>query len=168
MDFINNTLSWIKGELFEAVLVLSFGTLIAIAGFLFWKMGSTPGSKALLFPFVIAGVIYAAIGANMLFSNNKRLTDYPQAYQKNKVEFIKSEKKRVEDFQYQYTISKIVATVCFVLTLGLFWLTKSPAWQGVGIGLALFGLTGLVVDYFSEERAKIYYTTIVEALQQLA
>lgn len=167
MEFINNTTAWIKGELFEATLVLAFGIFTILAGFLFWKIGSTPGAKALLLPFVITGLIYAATGGNMLVSNKKRIAEFPEAFQKNKTEFIQSEKKRVEAFQYQYQISKIVATVCFALTIGMFWFTKSPNWQGAGIGLALFGMTGLVVDYFSEERAKIYYTTILEALTKI-
>ncbi|QJW90767.1 hypothetical protein HNV11_15955 [Spirosoma taeanense] len=165
MEFIDNTVAWIKGELFEATLVLLFGIATVIAGLLFWKMGSTPGAKALLLPLVITGLVYIGVGGSMLVSNNKRMTQLPAAYQTGKRAFMEAEKKRVEDFQYQYRISKIVATLCFALTVGLFWLTKSPTWQGAGIGLALFGLAGLAVDYFSEQRAAIYYASILRSLQ---
>ena len=83
----------------------------------------------------------------------------------NSKAFIQTEKARVEGFQFTYVITKIVATVLFAATLLIFWITKSPTWQGIGIGLTLFAFAGLVVDYFSQERADIYYSTILEALK---
>ena len=164
MSFIDFTQNWIKGELFEAKIVLLFGIITLISGVLFWKTGTTPNAKALLFPLLIVGMIYSSIGGGLLVSNQKRMVEMPEIYKKNSTEFIQLEKKRVEDFQYQYKISKIVATICFAVTLLLFWLTKNPTWQAIGIALTLFGLTGLVVDYFSEERAAIYYKYILDAL----
>lgn len=166
MNFFNHTTAWLKGELFEACFIASFGVLTILGGILFWKSGSTPNSKALLLPLVFTGLIYAAIGISMIISNQKRLTIYKQNYQRDETTFIQSEKKRVEAFQYGYTISKVVASVCFPLTLLLFWLSKNPNLQGLGIGLALFALSGLVVDYFSQERADIYYQKILEELNQ--
>lgn len=161
MSFYNHTLNWITGELFEAYFILNFGIITIIGGFLFGKFGSTPNAKALLIPLVIVGIIYAAIGLSMVVSNNKRLTTYKQDFDKNNYTFVQSEKKRVEDFQIGYTISKIVASVCFPITLLLFWFSKSPNFQALGIGLALFALSGLVVDYFSQERADEYYKAII-------
>ncbi len=165
MNFYNHTSAWIKGELFEAALILSFGVATMLAGYLFWKTGTTPSSKALLLPFVITGIIYAAIGGGMLASNYKRAKEFAPTFQQDNKAFIQSEKARVEGFQYGYLISKIVATAFFAGTLLIFWTTKNPAGQGIGIGIALFALAGLVVDYFSQERADIYYTAISEALK---
>jgi hypothetical protein len=36
-----------------------------------------------------------------------------------------------------------------------------------GIGLTLFAFSGLVVDYFSQERSGIYYREIANELKQL-
>lgn len=152
MELIQHTINWIKGELFEAKLIVAFGIITIIAGFLFWKIGSTPNAKALFIPLLVAGAIYSAIGGGMLYSNPKRMVELPQSYQKDKVEFAKLEKKRVDDFQYGYKVSKIVATVFFLVTLLIFWSTKNPTWMGIGIALTYFALAGLVVDYFSQER----------------
>lgn len=165
MEFIQNTINWIKAEIFEAWLILAFGLFTITAGFLFWKIGSTPGSKALLWPLIISGVIYAGIASGMLFSNQKRMAEFPQSYQQSKKEFVNAEKKRIEDFQYGYKVSKIVATLFFAMTLIIFWTTKNPMWQGIGIGLSYFALTGLMIDYFSQERADIYYSFVLKALQ---
>lgn len=166
MEFIQHTIHWIKGELFEAKLILAFGLLTTAAGFLFWKAGTTPNSKSLLIPLMVVGTIYASIGGGMLYSNPKRMIELPQSYRQDKEAFVKSEKKRVDDFQYGYKVSKIVATIFFFATVVIFWTTKNPTWMGIAIALTYFGLAGLVVDYFSQERADAYYKVIMSALSQ--
>lgn len=166
MDLIQHTISWIKGELFEAKLIVAFGLFTIIAGFLFWKIGTTPNARALFIPLLVVGAIYTSIGGGMLYSNPKRLIALPQSYQQDKVAFAQLEKKRVDDFQYGYKVSKIVASIFFLLTLLIFWTTKNPTWMGIGIALTYFGLAGLVVDYFSQERADVYYSSILKVLDQ--
>lgn len=162
MDFFTHTTAWIKGEILEALLITAFGLVTIAGGFLFWKLGSVPAAKALLLPLIVTGLIYSAIGISMYISNQKRLTEYEQNYKLDSLSFIKAEKQRVENFQYMYVISKVVATVFFAVTLLLFWFTKNPGLHALGIGLTLFALTGLVVDYFSQERAEIYYQAILK------
>lgn len=164
MNLIDYTTNWIKGELFEARLIVAFGIMSIIAGFLFWKIGTTSNAKALFIPLIVVGAIYSTIGGGMLYSNPKRMIELPQKYGQDKIGFAKSEKKRVDDFQYGYKVSKIVATIFFVLTLIIFWTTKNPTWMGIGIALAYFALAGLVVDYFSQERANIYYSEILKEI----
>ncbi len=161
MDY---TINWIKGELFEAKLIVAFGVITIIAGFLFGKIGTTPNAKALFIPLIVVGAIYSAIGGGMLYSNPKRMIELPQSYHRDKEEFAKSEKKRVDDFQYGYVVSKIVATICFALTLIIFWATKNPTWMGIAVALSYFALAGLVVDCFSQERADCYCTEILKEI----
>lgn len=166
MNLYNYTSNWLKGELFESKMIIAFGIATIMLGILFSKIGTTPNAKALFYPFVLIGIIYAAIGGNMLYSNTKRMNEMPYLFERNKTEFAQKEKQRVESFQYQYKISKAVATIFFLATIFIFWFTKNSTWQGFGIGLTLFGLVGLIVDYFSEERAGTYYQEILKLLQQ--
>lgn len=164
MHFTDHTLNWIKGELFESKMIIAFGIVTILAGIMFLRVGTTPAAKALVLPLLITGLVYAAIGGNMLYSNQKRIKELPGKFQVNETTFVQMEKQRVESFQYQYKISKAVATVFFISTVIIFWVTKNPTWQAVAIGLSLFGLAGLIVDYFSEERAGIYYREILKYL----
>ncbi len=166
MGLIDYTTNWIKGELFEAKLIVAFGVITIIGAFIFWKIGTTPNARALFIPLIVVGAIYSAIGGGMLYSNPKRMIELPKSYQQDKAAFAKSEKKRVEDFQYGYKISKIVATLFFSLTLIIFWTTKNPTWVGIGITLTYFGLAGLVVDYFSQERADTYYAEVLKEIEK--
>lgn len=165
MSFFNNTSEWIKGELLEASMILFFGLLTLSISLLFWKIGTTPNAKALFLPLLVVSLVYTAIGGGMLVSNKKRMVELPKVYRENQTAFIQAEKKRVEDFQYGYTISKIVASVCFPLTLLIFWYSKNPTLMGIGIGLSYFAIAGLVIDYFSQERALVYYKAISVALK---
>jgi len=164
MEFLQHTSNWIKGELFESKIIFAFGLFAFIVGFLFWKIGDTPNAKALFYPLLVTSLIYGSLGASMYISNQKRIVEFENEYKLDNQKFVHKEKQRVESFQYQYTISKIVATICFLATLLIFWITKNATWQGIGLGLTIFGIIGLMVDYFSEERASIYYKHILESL----
>lgn len=165
MNFYTHTQNWIQGELFESVVILVFSVTVFGLAFAFWKFGATAGAKALILPLVLIGAIYLGVGASMQKSNQARQQNFPAQYDKNPAAFVQAEKERVENFQYQYKIYKAVATVCFIVTLLIFWFNKNPTWQGAGLGLSFFALAGLVVDYFSEERARIYYQAILAALK---
>lgn len=166
MEIIQHTLGWIKGELFESKMIIAFGSITIVLGLLFSRIGTTPHAKALFLPLLFVGIVYFAIGSNMLLSNTKRLQEAPVLFAQNKQAFAQQEKQRVDNFQYQYKISKAIATVFFIVTLLIFWSTKNQNWQGIGIGLSLFGLAGLLIDYFSEERAGIYYQELLKLAQQ--
>lgn len=160
MEFIQHTNNWIKGEIFEAIIIGVFGLLVITTGILYWKFGHTLNTKALIIPLVIVGVVLMGMGISMYFSNQKRLLEYKSAFEQNKAEFVQNEKERVESFQYMYTTTKVLATIFFVFAILVFWFSKSPNLHGIAIGLALFGLSGLVIDYFSQERADHYYEKI--------
>ena len=62
MEFINYTLNWTKGEIFEATIIAVFGILTLILGIAFWKLGETLNAKALLIPLIVVGLIFTGSG----------------------------------------------------------------------------------------------------------
>ena len=165
MEFLSNTSAWIKGEIFEAKLIVAFGVIVIIIAAICWKFGVTPNAKGLVISLFAAGLIYTSLGVSMLVSNQKRKIVCSDKYAKNQHQFVLAEKTRVEGFQYMYLISKIVATVFFTATLLIFWFSRSSLLQGCGIGMSVFAIAGLVIDHFSQERAEFYYQAILKALQ---
>ncbi len=160
MEFLQNTNNWVKGEILEASIIAVFGIIVLLSGVALGKFGTTPNARALLLPLLVVGILLLSFGISLYFSNQKRLSEYKEQFEENTIEFVQQEKKRVEDFQYMYIISKVIATIAFVLAFFAFWFTKSSNIQGIAIGLLLFGISSLVIDFFSEERAKIYYNKI--------
>lgn len=167
MDFIQHTLNWVKGEIFEALIFGSFGLIVIILSVLFWKFGGTPNSKALIIPFAIVGVFYFIIALTGIFNNNKRKDYYVELYNKDKSTFVLSEKQRVEEFQYLYKMTIAIASICFVLAMAFFIFSKNNYLQSIALALILFGFTGLIIDYFSKERADIYYKLIIYEMNNL-
>jgi hypothetical protein len=165
MNLIQYTINWTKGEIFEATLFGAFGFLIIIIAAIYWKFGTTPNAKAMVIPLLVVGLFFAAMGVFGVLNNQKRIPQYEKAYEQNPSKFVQSEKQRVEDFQYLYTMTIIIASVSFAIAIGFFFLSSNHLLKAIGIALILFGLTGLGIDYFSKERADIYYKEIKKELE---
>jgi hypothetical protein len=166
MSFYQYTADWIKGEIFEAILITVFGIFISLSGFLFWKLGTTPNAKVLLIPLLFVGLLATGTGLSMYFSNQKRLVEFEKSYIEDADGFVRKEKDRVEGFMYMYQISNILVTVFLLLGIASLWFTRSQYMQAAGIALVVFGLALYVIDYFSKERALIYQEKILNELKQ--
>jgi hypothetical protein len=165
MEFIQHTTNWVKGEIFEGIIIGSFSLLTVICSLLFWKFGVSPNSKALIIPLAIVGILLLAIAIGGFVSNNKRLAQYTEDFNKDKTEFVKSEKKRVEDFQYLYKMTIIIVSVGFAIAIFFFLFTNNHILKAIGLGLIILGLAGLIIDYFSKERADTYYKAITTEME---
>lgn len=165
MELIDHAIAWCKGEIFEGWLILLSGIIVVILAILFYKIGTTPNAKAMLYPLLVVGIMFVGIGGTMSYSNPKRVAEFQEASAENPEAFMQSEKERVEGFQYMYTMTLIIASVCFAFALLVFWFSNSPLLKAIAIAATIFGISGLVIDHFSEERAAIYYQKIEEALQ---
>jgi len=166
MEFLQHTLNWVKGELFEGKIIAIVSFAILLSSFVFWKFGITPNAKAIVIPLLVVGIIAASVGVPMVFSNQKRLVAFQSNYEENPTAFIQSEKERVEDFQYMYKTALIATVVFLVVALCLLWFTKSQYLHALAIALMLFGLSLQMIDYFSKERAKVYYEHIDQEINK--
>jgi Na+/melibiose symporter-like transporter len=165
MEFIQHTTNWVKGEIFEGTIIGSFGLLTIICSLLLWKFGQTPNAKALIIPLAIVGIFFLAITIWGIESTKKRLPKYTEVFNRDKIEFVKSEKKRVEDFQYLYKITIIIASAGFAIAICFFLFTNNPILKAIGLALIILGLSGLIIDYFSKERADTYYKAIMTEME---
>lgn len=163
---VEHTINWYKGEIFEARFILAFGVATIVVASLFHYFGSTSNSKALFIPMLVVGLIFITIGGSMGYSNQKKLITI-NLYSKGSMdEFVKAEKKRVENFQYLYPLSLGISAVCFVLAVVFLGFTKSNHLHAIAIALTAFGLAFMVIDYFSRERSAIYYSRIINYTYQ--
>lgn len=154
---IQNTLNWYNGEIFEAKFISGFGLILIISSLLFYFLGSTPTSKALLIPLIVVGLFLTATGVTMGYSNSKKIAEVEQIYNQNNKAFVEAEIKRVEDFQYLYPMSIGISAVSFIIALSLLYFSKNVHLQAVAMALIIFGAGFAFIDYFSKERATIYY-----------
>jgi membrane glycosyltransferase len=165
MDFIEHSIAWCKGEIFEARLILLFGILMVVVAFLFLKTGSTPAATAMFYPLLVVGVLFTAGGATMQYTNPKRIVEFQKAYKEDPKAFIQSEKERTDNFINWYPKTMWIATVVGLAGMALFMFWPVPIGRAIGISLIILMLATFVIDHFSEERAEIYHKHIVEALE---
>lgn len=157
---IQHTLGWYNGEIFEGKFIIGFGVFLLISALLFYFNGNTPTAKALLIPLVVIGLAFTAIGVGGVYSNSKKVAQVEEIYHQNKQDFVNAEIKRVENFQYLYPMSIAISLACFLIAIGLLYFVKNVHWQAIAIALILFGSTFAAIDYFSKERAAIYYENL--------
>ena len=165
MEFIEYTLNWCRGEIFEGKLLFLFGAIVLIMALLYWKFGSTPFAKAMFIPLLVVALFGLIAGGSLVIKNQKRIVEYQQVWQENQQIFIESEKARTENFIKWYPIT--MYTLFGLIGIGMccyaFW---GGAWgRAIGLGLVLLSLSGLFLDHFSEERADTYHQYIINALK---
>ncbi|WBX98946.1 manganese efflux pump [Chryseobacterium gambrini] len=154
---MQNTIDWYNGEIFEGKFILAFGLFLILTALLFYFLGNTPAAKALLIPMLVIGIFFSITGANMIRSNGKQKQEAAKKYEQNPKEFINAEIKRVDDFQYLYPMSIAISLACFLIAIALLYFTQNVNLKAIAISLLLFGMAFAVIDYFSKERATIYY-----------
>lgn len=161
MSLINDTIDWYKGEVFEAFFICGFGVFIFVIAIVIKGFGDTYGSQALILPIMVIGIILGMTGGYNAYVNKQKIMPLEQVQSIDEMSFIQSEKERVEGFQYLYTFTKYLATVLFALAILIFFFLENKNWQAIAIAMVILGLSGLVIDYFSKERADTYYQIIL-------
>mgnify|MGYP001102786000 CR=1 FL=1 len=164
MKTIEYSIEWARGEQFEGWSITIFGALVLLLTLILWRYGSTPNAKALVVPALILGMLFLLMGSYMVYSNGVRQEAFTEAYEQDALAFLQAEKNRVEGFQFMYPASLLISAISFVVALALFYFSDSPARKALAIVLAVFGLSLLIIDYFSKERADNYYEALLNAL----
>lgn len=150
-------INWYNGEIFEAVVFGSFGLLLLIVSGILGEYGTTENARHLVLPILAVGAILFATGIGGAVSNKSKIDELKSLEKINETEFLTDEIERVENFQYLYTVTHYLFIFCAVSAL-IFFMFMNVNWlKAVGIALVLLGLSGLIIDYFSKERADNYY-----------
>jgi len=164
MDFINHTISWCEGEIFEGKMFSLFGFVVLIIALLYWKFGHTNFAKAMFVPLLIVGLLCSSGGLGLIYSNTQRIPQYQKEFSANQVGFIQSEKERTENFIKWYPYTMYGMSVLIILGLCSFLFLGSPYGRSIGLSLVVFGVSILFLDHFSEERADGYHQKIQQEL----
>lgn len=164
MSVLEHTTNWYKGEIFEASIIGVFGIALIAISIVFWRLGKTPNAQAMVAPLLVVGLLLGATGYFMSNNNSNKLNELLDTKIENQQEFVQAEKQRVEDFQSLYTYTKIGAAVFFAIAIVLFFVTENRHLQAIAIALIITGVSGLVIDYFSKERANLYYNEFLKII----
>lgn len=161
MDFYKHTENWFQGELFEGSIILISGIAVLALSFLTWKIGTTPNAKSFAWVLLLVGLLFTGISFGFQ-ANKKRMVAFEKQYKENPTTFIQNEKERVEGFQWMYKMSAVISGICFALTFIAFMFSENRIFLSIALGLLFIGGSLIIIDYFSKERAAIYYQQILK------
>jgi hypothetical protein len=168
MEFIEHSVAWRRGEIFEGRMMVLFGAVVTAVAAAFWRFGSTPAARTMFLPLLVVGALALVAGISMNFTNQSRIGAYRAAHAEDPVAFVRSERERTEAFikWYPYTMF----TFSFVALAGcaVFLWKPTPHGRAMGLALLTLSLGVLFIDHFSEERADGYHTQIMQALERQA
>ena len=164
MTFFKHTENWFKGEAFEAGMLIIFGVMLVILALYFWKFGHSPTARVLIVPFLVVGLFYAIVAGTLTLRNKARLETFRAEHEKAPVEFVQSEKERVDGFLKWYRPLLIGWSVLLLIGLALFHFWGGNLGRAISLAVILFGVAGLMVDHTSEQNARSYHAEIVKAL----
>ncbi|MBT8256272.1 MAG: hypothetical protein KJO23_07010 [Bacteroidia bacterium] len=165
MEFIQHTIEWCRGEIFEGKLSILFGIVILLASLGYWKFGSTDAAKAMFVPLLMVALLSIAIGAYLIQANSKRITHYTEQFEQTPAEFILSEQERTAAFIKWYPYTQYILFGLGILAMLCLILSNKPLLRAIGIALLLLVLYMFTLDHFSEERAYKYRREITKQLE---
>lgn len=160
MEFINHTLNWCKGEIFEGKMSILFGIILLTISFAYFKWGSTPYAKAIFWPLLVISILAIGAGVYLLSANSKRIENYPTQFEKNPAEFVQAEKQRTEAFIKVYPVTFKILFVLMIIGMSCMLFSDKALIRTLGIGFMLLSFYGFLLDHFSEERAMTYHSHI--------
>ncbi len=165
MDFVENAVNWVRGEIFESWMFGLWGGLIIVMAVFFWTQRQTATARALIIPFWVVGLFWGVIGVVNARRNRQRISTVRKAGAKDPAAFVKSEKKRVDGFMGWYLPLLIGWSVLVLIGLALFNVWGGNNGRAIGLAVILFSVTGLMVDHTSEHNALKYQVKTTNALK---
>lgn len=167
MNFLDHTMTWTKGEAFEMSLLAVTGVLVLCIAGLLWRCSPTPVGQALPIPLTVVALIFLVAGVAGLLGTPSKVAMYTSAFEQASAEFVKAEKSRVEAFDTIYTYTLIGTILAFNVAVCLFALSETPTLRAIAVALVFIGLSALVIDMFSKERAVNYEQAINAEIKRL-
>lgn len=165
MNFIQHTITWCQGEILEGKVIVIYALTLIISSIFILPMTHISNSKFLIIPLLLSALIFLMVGGSLIFKNPQRMKVYQQSFLENPIEFIKSEKKRTDEFMSWYPKTAWVLIIVFTVALFMLIFIGSSSIRYFCLVILLFCLSGLVIDYFSKARAEIYSNYIHKEIE---
>lgn len=168
MSFIEHTIAWCQGEILEGKIIVIYALTLMILSIFILPMTHLSNSKFLIIPLLLSALIFLMVGGSLIFKNPQRIKVYQQSFLENPIEFIKSEKKRTDEFMRWYPKTAWALIIISALALFTWIFVESVSIHYLCFVILLFCFSGLVIDYFSKARAQVYLDHIHKEIESWA
>jgi len=152
---------YFDGERSVGIFLLGTGALSLGAGGYLYAQGEGI-YRGISYPFLVLGLTQLLIGGGVLYNNSSRVDSLSQKIASDAPGYFRDESDRMRRLNTTFNILKTVEIVFMVTGVVLALVSKSPTWQGVGVGLAIQGSLLFSVDVTAHKRAGIYAEDITQ------
>ncbi|HQU55975.1 MAG: hypothetical protein R2796_02395 [Chitinophagaceae bacterium] len=156
-----------KKESYWFVIIGILSELTALVFFFFLHSTCFTGAAI---PIFMIGSILGIVGYTVYKRSDEDRKRNVYAYDMNPSELKNVEWPRMQTVMQNFKLYRYLEII--FLLIGIFLLlffyadAKNVFWKGFGIGLSAMALIALVVDYFAEQRGKIYFKGLTSFTQK--
>lgn len=141
--------------------MIVFGSVVLGCSALLWRFGATSAPRALVLPLLVIGVLIVVVSTAMEFNSARRLTAFQAAWELDSGAFVAREIARVRSFMNWYVYTYAAGSLLLEAGVAVFLLYNASTVRAIGLSLIPLGAVALYVDFFSQERAKLYLDELV-------
>lgn len=162
MDFVEQMQLYFRGEKLTGVTVAFLAIVLLITSAGLWWIVKDSFARGLGSVLCVLGMVALLGGVGLALKTPKQVSALAQLYHENGVGAVATEGERMEKVVRNFKYYRVIFIVAALLAVGLLLLVKSDIAAGISVGLLVFSLLGVTIDYYAEQRAKVYLEAILE------
>ena len=148
---------YFKAEKKESVYFVAVGFLMCILSLFYLFVKNEPYYNGISYAFISIGFIQLVVGISIFFRSDIDNVRVNYCIQKDLIAIKKEEIPRMKTVMSNFLIYRWVEITLIVISLFLiFFFASKTIGKGIGIGLLIQSSIMLLLDYFAEQRGKIY------------
>jgi len=158
---------YFKAEKKESLFWIGIGVVSVLLTFYFLLIKSHPYYNGLAYVLITIGVIQLVHGISAFKKGNLNMVSVDYFVQKDLDSIKSKEIPRMEVEMKHLTIYSWIEMGCIVLGLLLFLFCRPHTLgKGIGLGLLIQSSVLLILDYFAEQRGKVYLNFLKSLFHQ--
>ena len=162
-----SVLDYFRGERHETLLILGTSAIMAIAVVAFFQFSRDGFAKGLMITVLACAVLLSATAISLLIRDTKLSQSIASGLSTRSAStIVQQEQSRVFAVIDKYPRYRWAAGVFGLAALSILALSRQPWSHGVAAGLLLLVVAQVIIDHYSERRARAYLDEITSSARK--
>jgi multidrug transporter EmrE-like cation transporter len=148
---------YFNAEKSESLLFVVVGIVALLLSAYFLVKMKQPVYNGMAYPLIVIALIQLTVGSSVYFRSPKDIARVNQIMQTETAKIQTEEIPRMETVMKKFVIYRWIEIALVGIGIALFlYFQPMTLWKGIGLGLAIQSSFMLLLDYFAENRGKVY------------
>ncbi len=168
MEIITAANNWAKAEIISSIFFMLFGIVYLLIAIYIRQLGTTPLTKALIIPLMVAGGLLFLAGISFYLSNKSKLASFEKKYNADPAAMLQAEMATTTKTikTYENVAIKVFPALIVIAAL-LAILVSDPMVRAICISVIAFLFVLVLLDSQALKRMKTYHQQIELAQENL-